>query len=91
MRAQLGGLGVDTMKNNPDGHSIVTCISKRDGTVVKVGTASALIGPTLVDPFNVVLGATCGEWGVGIYLTLADAARLQSKLERLIADHAERG
>ena len=71
--------------------SIVTCINKRDGTILKVGTASHMIGPSVVDPCHLLLGAGCGDWGVCMYLTLADAARLKTDLDRLIAEHAERG
>jgi hypothetical protein len=71
--------------------SIITCVNKRDGTVLKVGTASRMIGPAVVDPFHLMLGAGCGDWGVCIYFTLADAAKLKTDLDRLIADHAERG
>ena len=80
------------MNNEPtlDG-SIVTCVNKRDGTVLKVGTASHMIGPALVDPCHLMLGAGCGDWGVCIYLTLADAARLNVALNRLIADQTQRG
>jgi hypothetical protein len=80
------------MKTEPTlPRSIVACINKRDGTVFKVGTASRLIGPTMVDPFRLVLGAGCGDWGVCIYLSLADALRLNTELERLIAEQTERG
>jgi hypothetical protein len=71
--------------------SIVACINKRDGSVFKVGTASRLIGPTMVDPFRLVLGAGCGDWGVCIYLSLADALRLNRELERVITEQTERG
>ena len=80
------------MKNNVRvPNSIVTCVNKRDGTLLKVGTASRMVGPAIVDPFHLMLGAGCGDWGVCIYLTLADAARLKSELDRVISEHAERG
>jgi hypothetical protein len=80
------------MKNNvrlPG--SIVTCVNKRDGTLLKVGTAFGLVGPAIVDPFHLMLGAGCGDWGVCIYLTLADAARLKTELDRVISEQTERG
>jgi hypothetical protein len=71
--------------------SIVACVNKRDGTVLKVGTASRMIGPAIVDPSHLMLGAGCGDWGVCIYLTVADAARLNVELDRLIAEQTARG
>jgi hypothetical protein len=71
--------------------SIVTCVNKRDGTLLKVGTASRMVGPAIVDPFHLMLGAGCDDWGVCIYLTLADAARLKTELDRVIAEQTERG
>ena len=80
------------MKNNVRvPNSIVTCVNKRDGTLLKVGSASRMVGPAIVDPFHLMLGAGCGDWGVCIYLTLADAARLKSELDRVISEHAGRG
>jgi energy-converting hydrogenase Eha subunit E len=70
--------------------SIVTCINKRDGTLMKVGTASRMIGPAIVDPLHLMLGAGCDDFGVCIYLTLADAAKLKVELARLIADQTQR-
>jgi hypothetical protein len=71
--------------------SIVTCVNKRDGTLLKVGTASRMVGPAIVDPFHLMLGAGCDDWGVCIYLTLADAATLKAELDRVIAEQTERG
>jgi hypothetical protein len=71
--------------------SIVTCVNQRDGTVLKLGTASRMIGPTLVDPFHLMLGAGCGDWGICVYLTLADAARLRVELDLVITEQANRG
>jgi hypothetical protein len=80
------------MKNNSKvPGSIVTCVNKRDGTLLKVGTATRMVGPAIVDPFHLMLGAGCGDWGVCIYLTLADAARLKTELDRVIAEQTERG
>ena len=80
------------MKNNVRvPNSIVTCVNKRDGTLLKVGTASRMVGPAIVDPFHLMLGAGCGDWGVCIYLTLADAARLKTELDRVISEQTERG
>ncbi len=80
------------MKNGPRlPESIVTCINKRDGTLLRVGTASCMIGPAIVDPLHLMVGAGCDDFGVCIYFTLADAARLNVELARLIGDQTERG
>jgi energy-converting hydrogenase Eha subunit E len=71
--------------------SIVACVNKPDGTVVKVGTASSMIGPALVDPTHLMLGVGCGDWGVCIYLSLADAAMLHLELGALMNDQSNRG
>jgi hypothetical protein len=71
--------------------SIITCVNKRDGTVLKVGTASHIIGPSVVDPSHLMLGAGCGDWGVCMYLTLADAAMLNVELDRVLAEQTQRG
>lgn len=71
--------------------SIVACVSKRDGTVLKVGTASRMIGPAVIDPSHLMVGAGCGDWGVCVYLSLADAAHLRAELDRLITEHAQQG
>jgi hypothetical protein len=71
--------------------SIVACVNKRDGTVLRAGTASRLIGPAVVDPFHLMLGAGCEDWGVCIYLTVPDAVWLTAELDRLIAEQSERG
>jgi len=80
------------MKTEPNlPRSIVACINKRDGTVLKAGTASRMIGPAMVDPSRLMLGAGCGDWGVCIYLTVDDALSLTAELGRLIAEQRERG
>jgi hypothetical protein len=80
------------MKTEPNlPPSIVACINKRDGTVLKVGNASRMIGPAMVDPFRLMLGAGCDDWGVCIYLTVADALSLNADLDRLIAEQRARG
>jgi hypothetical protein len=71
--------------------SIVACVNSRDGTLLKVGPVSTLIGPTLVDPSHLMLGASVDDWGVCIYLSLPDASRLRVELDLLIAEHAARG
>ena len=71
--------------------SNIACVSKRDGTVLRVGADSRLIGPVVVDPLHVMLGAGVDDWGVCIYLTMPDAARLKVALDLLITEHAERG
>jgi hypothetical protein len=71
--------------------SIIACVDKRDGRVLKVGTVSGMIASAIVDPHHVMLGAGCGDWGVCMYLTLADAARLNAELDQLITDQTERG
>jgi hypothetical protein len=80
------------MKNNAKvPGSILTCVNKRDGTILKVGMSSRMVGPAIVDPSHLMLGAGCGDWGVCIYLTLADAARLKTELDRVISEQTERG
>ena len=59
--------------------------------MLKVGTISRLIGPAIVDPLHVMLGAGVDDWGVCIYLTMSEADRLKVALDRLIAEHAEPG
>ena len=71
--------------------SIVACVNSRDGTLLKVGAVSTMIGPALVDPTHLMLGAGVDDWGVCIYLSLPDASRLRVALDRLIAEHAARG
>jgi len=71
--------------------SIVACINRRDGAVLKVAAVSRMIVPALVDPFHVVFGAGCGDWSVCVYLTFADAARFNAELGQLIDEHARRG
>jgi hypothetical protein len=71
--------------------STIACVNKRDGTVLKAGTVSRMIGPAVVDPFHVMLGAGIDDWGVCIYLTLADAANLNAALDQLITEHTQRG
>ncbi len=66
------------------------CVNKPDGTVLKVGTISGLIGPAAVDPLHVMLGAGVDDWGVCIYLTMSEAARLRVALDLLVAELAER-
>jgi hypothetical protein len=81
-----------TMKSEPrPPRSIVACINGRDGSLLKVGTASGMIGPTMVDPFRVALGAGCGDWGVCFYLSVPDAVRLATELDRLVGEQAARG
>ncbi len=70
--------------------SIVACVSKRDGVVLKVGAVSRMFAPALVAPFQVAFGAACGDWRVCVYLTITDAARLTAELGRLIDEHTDR-
>jgi len=71
--------------------SIAACLNGVDGSLFRVGVASHLVGPAMIDPLHVMLGVECGDWGVCLYLTVADAARLNGKLGRLLADLAEHG
>lgn len=71
--------------------SIIACVNNQDGTVLKAGAVSRMIGPAVVDPLHVMLGARIDDWGVCIYLTLADAARLNMELEQVIAEHTDAG
>jgi hypothetical protein len=83
---------VPKMKKKPMATgSIVACIDKHDGAIFKAAAVSHMIVPALADPFHVVFGAGCGEWGVCVYLTLADAARLNAELGHLINEHTQRG
>lgn len=71
--------------------SIIACVDKRDGTILKVAAVSRMIVPGIADPFHIVFGAGCGDWSVCVYLTFADAARFKADLGQLIDDHAQRG
>ena len=71
--------------------SIVACLDRVDGSLLHVGVTSHLLEPAMIDPRHVMLGVECGDWGVCLYLTVADAARLNGELGRLLADLAERG
>ncbi len=70
--------------------SIIACVDKRDGTVLKVGNVSGMVTPSIVDPLHVMIGAGSRDWGVCLYLSLADAATLNAELGRLIAEQRER-
>jgi hypothetical protein len=65
--------------------SIVACVDKEDGAVFRLGAASRMIGPTVVDGTHVMVGAGCEDWGVCVYLSLPDARRLHRELGRLLA------
>ena len=44
----------------------------------------------VIDPLHIMLGAGCGDWGMCLYLTIADAALIHSELGRLLAEHSAR-
>jgi hypothetical protein len=71
--------------------SIAACLDRVDGSVVRVGVTSHLVGPAMIDPHHVMVGVECGDWGVCLYLTVADAARLNGELGEFLAELAERG
>jgi hypothetical protein len=71
--------------------TIVACLDRVDGSLFRVGVTSHLLEPAMIDPLHVMLGVECGDWGVCLYLTVADAARLNGELGRLLDDLAERG
>ncbi len=66
--------------------SVVACVDKEDGAVFRLGSAQRIIGPNIVDSTHVMVGVGCGDWGLGVYLTLADAIRLNNDLSRLLAE-----
>lgn len=71
--------------------SIAACLDRVEGSVFLSGTVSHLLTPGLVDPLHIMVGAGCDEWGLCLFLTVADAAKLHVDLGRLLADHAARG
>ncbi len=71
--------------------SIAACLDRVEGSVFRSGAVSHLMAPVLVDPLHVIVGAGCGEWGVCLFLTIADAAKLHVELGQLLADQAARG
>jgi hypothetical protein len=78
-------LEVLTMTKDPViPRSIVACVDKEDGAVFRLGAASRMIGPTVVDTSHVMVGAGCEDWGVCVYLSVADARRLHRELGVLL-------
>jgi hypothetical protein len=65
--------------------SMVACIDKEDGAIFRLGAATRMVGPTLVESNHVLLGASCDDWGMCVYLTLTDALRLSNELSRLLS------
>lgn len=79
------------MKNDQTADpSIVACLDRADGSIFRVGATSHIVGPALVDPFHVMLGVECEDWGVCLYLTVADAVSLNRQLNEFLADLAKR-
>jgi hypothetical protein len=74
------------IKNSVIPQSIVACIDKEDGAVFRLGAASRMIGPTVIDASHVMVGAGCEDWGVCVYLSIADARRLHSELGRILTE-----
>jgi hypothetical protein len=68
--------------------SIAACLNRVDGSVVRAGVTSNLVGPAMIDPRHVMVGVECGDWGICLYLTVADAAKLNGELSELLADLA---
>jgi hypothetical protein len=71
--------------------SIVACVDREDGAVFRLGAASRMIGPAPVDSSHVMVGAGCDDWGVCVYLSVADARRLHRELGRIIAELPDHG
>jgi hypothetical protein len=71
--------------------SVVACLDRRERTVLRTETVSELVKPVVIDPLHIMLGAGCGDWGMCLYLTIADAALIHSELGRLLAEHSARG
>ena len=71
--------------------SIAACLDRVQGSVFRSGTVSHLLKPSLVDPLHVVLGVGCHDWGVCMFLTVTDAAKLNAELGQLLAEHAASG
>ena len=71
--------------------SLATCLDRDGGSVLRTGLVSHLLKPVLNDSLHVIVGAGCGDWGMCLYLTIADAAKLNADLGQLLADHAARG
>jgi hypothetical protein len=70
--------------------SMVACLRRDDGSVLRAGAATHLIAPTVQDKVHVTLGAGCGDWGVCFYLSLPDAIWLNGELARILVDLKER-
>ena len=71
--------------------SIVACIDKQDGAVFRLGAASRMIGPKVIDASHVMVGAGCDDWGVCAYLSIADARRLHREIGLILAGLPDRG
>ncbi len=71
--------------------SFVACLDRHERSVVRTGTVSHLVKPHLIDSFHIMLGAGCDDWGVCLYLTIADAALIHAELGRILADHSAKG
>ncbi len=71
--------------------SLVACIDRSSGSIMLADATTNMTEPALLDPLRVSLGFGCDEWGVGLYLTVEDAARLHASLGRLLANLRERG
>jgi hypothetical protein len=73
------------IKHPVTANSMVACIDKADGAIFRLGAATRMVGPTLVELSHVLLGAGCDDWGMCVYLTLTDARRLSTELSRLLS------
>lgn len=73
-----------------DFRSMATCLNREDGSMLRTGTVSHVVKPSLVDSLHIMLGAGCDDWGVCLFLTIADAAKLSTELSRLLAMHSQK-
>ena len=72
-------------------HSYAACLDCEGTTVSRSGAVSHLLRPAMVDPLHIMLGAGCDDWGMCLFLTVTDAAKLNAELGRLLVDHAAKG
>jgi len=71
--------------------SVVACLDRHERSVSRTGTVSHLVKPVVIDAFHVMFGAGCEDWGICLYLTMADAALVHAELGRILAEHSARG
>ena len=71
--------------------SMAACLDRHEGSVFKAGTVSHLVQPVVMDNLHILLGAGCDDWGMCLYLTISDAAKLNAELSRLLDNHVASG